>query len=244
MLHIPSAYKGDAPVPLIIDYHAIGGSGQNQLDISLYPEVTDQEGVIMAFPDGLPGPAGTAWNIEVCCINDIKHADDVIFSKEMIADIEKVVCIDSSRIYAVGRSTGGGMAYYLACHAADVFAAVAPAGFDLIQETVDSCVPHRPVTVVSFRGTANLLRPYDGGLSTVVSGYPINLLGAVNTFDKWAALNQCSGTISDVENGCRAYLPPQCEGGVEVWLCTIEGGETQPGDPAIAWPILRAHALP
>lgn len=243
-LHIPSTYKGDAPVPLVVDYHAIGGSGRNQLEISLYPDITDPEGVIMAFPDGLPGPAGTSWNLEVCCVDDLDGVDDIAFSKEMVADIGKAACIDRSRVYAVGRATGGGMAYHLACRAADVFAAVAPAGFDLIRETVDGCVPTRPITVVSFRGTANQLRPYDGGLSNVVSGQPITLLGAVNTFDTWAALNQCTGAISDVENGCRAYLPPQCEGDAEVWLCTIEGGETQPGDPTIAWPILKSHALP
>ena len=65
----------------------------------------------------------------------------------MVTDIEKVACIDPSRVYAVGQSTGGGVAYYLACHAGDVFAAVAPAGFDLIQKTVYSWI------VVFAKGT-------------------------------------------------------------------------------------------
>jgi polyhydroxybutyrate depolymerase len=241
ILHIPPAYTGDVPVPLIIDYHALGATGEIQRERSLYPAVTDSKGVIMAFPNGLSGPAGTAWNFDACCVDNV---DDVAFSKEIIKDVAKIACIDLSRIYAVGKSTGGGMVYYLACHAADVFAAVAPSGFDLLEQTVHNCVPSRPITVVSFRGTANLLRPYEGGDSNVVPGHLITLLGAVPTFEKWAEINECAGMASDVGNGCHSYAPSQCDGDVEVWLCTEQDGEAHPGDPNIAWPILREHRLP
>ena len=44
-----------------------------------------------------------------------------------------MACVDPKRVYAAGFSMGGGMAHYLACHAADVFAAVAPSAFDLLR---------------------------------------------------------------------------------------------------------------
>ena len=138
ILHIPPAYTGEDPVPLIVDYHAVQGTGETQLATSPYPAVTDSDGVIMAFPSGLSGPAGTAWNVEACCVDDV---DDLAFSKEMVSDIATIACIDLSRVYAVGKATGGGMAYHLACRAADVFAAVAPSSFDLLVETVQACVP-------------------------------------------------------------------------------------------------------
>lgn len=241
ILHIPSAYTGDAPVPLIVDYHAVQGTGENQLASSPYPSVTDAEGVIMAFPNGFSGPAGTAWNVGPCCVDDV---DDLAFSKALVLDIATVACIDLSRVYAVGKATGGGMAYHLACQAADVFAAVAPSSFDLLAETVEQCVPARPITVVSFRVTENALIPYDGGASTAVPGHPITFLGAIPTFEKWAELNGCTGTASDAGNGCQSYAPSQCEGGVEVWLCTSPGTESQNGNPSIAWPILKEHRLP
>ena len=241
ILHVPSAYTGEAPAPLIIDYHAVQGTGETQLATSPYPAVTDSEGVIMAFPNGLSGPAGTAWNVEACCVDDV---DDLAFSREMVSDIATIACIDPSRVYAVGKATGGGMAYHLACRAADVFAAVAPSSFDLLAETVDKCVPSRPITVVSFRVTENPLIPYDGGYSTAVPGHPITFLGAVPTFERWAEINGCTGTASDAGDGCQSYGPSQCEGDVEVWLCTSAGTESQNGDPSIAWPILREHSLP
>ncbi len=241
VLHVPAAYKGEAPVPLIVDYHAVQGTGDTQRASSPYPPVTDGEGVIMAFPNGLAGPAGTAWNVGPCCVDNV---DDLAFSKALAADIATFACIDLSRVYAVGKATGGGMAYYLACHAADVFAAAAPSSFDLLAENVDACAPARPITVVSFRVTDNPLIPYEGGRSTAVLGHPITFLGAEATFEKWAELNGCTGTASDEGNGCQSYAAAQCTGGVEVWLCTSPGTESQNGNASIAWSILKQYTLP
>ncbi len=242
VLHIPDTYTGLTPSPLIIDFHALGGSGQNERIVSPYPPVTDAEGVIAAFPTGASIPAfGTAWNIGPCCVDGV---DDGAFAREMVRDIAAFACIDPSRIYAVGISMGGGMANYLACESADLFAAVAPSGFDLLEDTIDDCTPSRPITVVSFRGTADPLVPYGGGYSDLILGHPITFLGAVNTFDEWARINGCTGDPSDMGNGCQAFATAQCAGGVEVILCTDQGGGIAPGDPEIAWPVLKRHTLP
>ena len=71
----------------------------------------------MAFPTGLPGPSGNAWNIGPCCVATV---DDVAFIKALVGQLRATTCIDPKRVYATGFSMGGGMAHYLACHAADV----------------------------------------------------------------------------------------------------------------------------
>lgn len=147
----------------------------------------------MAFPDGARGPAGTAWNVGPCCVADV---DDVAFARAVVAHVQTLACIDPSRVYAVGVLTGGGLSHYLACRAADVFAAVAPAAFDLLEENVDDCAPSRPITVVSFRGTGESRVPYEGGPSSLVPGMPLTFLGARATFEKWAELNGCTGSPS------------------------------------------------
>lgn len=239
VLHVPPTYSGSEPVPLVVDFHGAGESGASERASSPYPELLDREGVVMAFPDGLRGPAGPAWNVGPCCVQD---ADDVAFARALVAQIQQTLCIDPGRIYATGVLTGGGMAHYVACHAADVFAAVAPAAFDLLQENVDDCVPARPIGVVTFRGTADARVPYAGGPSSLVPGMPLTFLGAEGTFERWAAINRCSGPPSPVDdNGCSTYA--SCEGGVEVVLCSKRGGGAEPGDPSIAWPILARHAL-
>jgi polyhydroxybutyrate depolymerase len=172
----------------------------------------------------------------------VADVDDVAFARALVQDVEKVACIDPRRVYAVGTATGGGLAHYLACHAADVFAAVAPAAFDLLEENVGDCRPSRPVTVISFRGTADPLVPYGGGSSAVVLGMPITLLGAQATFKKWADIDQCTDLPSAEDgNGCSSYS--SCQGGVEVILCTKQGGGLEAGNASVAWPVLKRHTL-
>ncbi|WP_437594328.1 alpha/beta hydrolase family esterase [Sorangium sp. So ce1000] len=240
VLHVPAAYDGSKPVPLVVDLHPLGGSGPSERSGSPYPAQTDPEGVIMAFPSGLSGPSGGAWNVGPCCV---KNTDDVAFVKAMVAEIQETACIDPKRIYAVGFSMGGGMSHYLACHAADTFAAVAPAAFDLLQENIGDCKPSRPITVISFRSTGDPIVPYAGGYSAVVSGMPITFLGAKSTLEKWAQINKCTGSPSAEDSkGCSTYS--NCEGGVEVALCTKQGGGHDYGNASVGWPVLKRHTLP
>jgi polyhydroxybutyrate depolymerase len=238
-LHVPSTYDGTRPVPLLLDFHGLATSGGRQQQDSPYPAVTDPDGAVMAFPSGLAGPAGAAWNVGPCCVANV---DDVAFARAIVVQVSATACIDPKRVYAVGFSMGGGMAHYLACHAADVFAAVAPASFDLLQENAGDCQPPRPITVISFRGSDDNLVPYEGGFSSVVPGMPVTFLGAQGSFQKWAEIDRCPGSPSAPDgNGCSAYSG--CAGGVEVVLCTESGGQTY-GDAGIAWPVLKRHPLP
>lgn len=239
VLHVPPAYDGARRVPLIVDFHGMGSSGSSELTSSEFPTVTDPEGVIMAFPDGLKGPLGTAWNLGPCCVADV---DDLGFVRALVAKVQQEACIDAARIYAVGVLTGGGMVYDLACNAADVFAAVAPAAFDLLEENVDACVPTRPITEISFRGTADPRVPYAGGPSSLVPGMPITFLGAQASFARWAQINRCAGDASAPDaNGCSSYTG--CASAVEVTLCTKQGGRDDPADAQLAWPVLKRHTL-
>ena len=239
-LHVPSTYNGTKPVPLVLDFHGLGGNGKDESNSSPYPAQTDPDGVIMAFPTGLAGPGGNAWNVGPCCV---KNTDDVAFAKALVTEIEKTACIDTKRVYAVGFSMGGGMSHYLACHAADVFAAVAPAAFDLLKENVDDCKPTRPISEITFRSTGDQVVNYDGGYSMAVQGMPINFLGAKGTFQKWAQINQCTGAASAADsNGCATYAG--CPSDVEVTLCTKQGGSHEPGNAKVGWPALKKHTLP
>jgi polyhydroxybutyrate depolymerase len=240
VLHVPNKYDGTKPVPLILDFHAQTGSGTSEAASSPYPAQTDGEGVIMAFPSGLAGPLGPSWNVGPCCVDG---ADDLGFARKVVAQVQTLACIDSKRVYAVGLAPGGGMAYLLACKAADVFAAVAPAEWDLLKENVAECTPSRPVTVVAFRGVQDNLVLYEGGPSTFVPSMPVTFLGAQATFKQWAQIDGCTGSPSDPDsNGCSTYS--SCAPGVVVTLCSKPNGGMEPGNPAIAWPVLKQHPMP
>jgi polyhydroxybutyrate depolymerase len=239
-LHVPAAYNGTKAAPLILDFHGLGGNGKGESTSSPYPAQADADGAIMAFPSGLAGPGGNAWNVGPCCIKD---TDDVGFAKALVAEIQKTACIDPKRVYAVGFSMGGGMSHYLACHASDVFAAVAPAAFDLLKENMDDCKPTRPISVIAFRSTGDNVVTYAGGYSMAVQGMPINFLGAKGSFQKWAEINKCTGTASAEDaNGCSTYAG--CPGGTEITLCTKQGGTHEAGNAKVGWPALKKHVMP
>ena len=245
ILHVPSAYTGTTAVPLVLDFHPIGGSASQWRTGSPYPAVIDKEGVISAFPDGLTGPMGQAWNVIGCCVSQVNGADvdDVAFAKAIVADIEKVACIDTKRIYAVGFSMGGGMSNWLACKAPDVFAAAGPASFDLTQQNEAQCTPSRPITVIEWRGKNDTVVAYAGGHSTLVSGMALDFLGAVGTFQKWASIDGCTGNPSAADsNGCQTYS--QCSASVQVTLCTDASGGHEAANAGIVWPILKKYTLP
>lgn len=233
-LHIPTAYDGSKPAPLVVDFHGLGGNGTSEATSNPYRPVIDPEGVVSAYPDGASGTNGTGWNLGPCCTS----TDDVAFAKALVQDVEKAACIDPKRVYAVGYSLGGGMVHVLACKAADVFAAASPAAADLVQQNVDSCVPARPITVFTFRGTADTAVPYGGGS---ISG--LTNIGALATFQQWAKIDQCTGSPSASDsNGCSTYS--SCGGGVQVTLCTKQGGGHDPGTATVSWPVLKKYTLP
>ena len=99
VLHVPAAYGGDKPVPLLIDFHPLGGTGGGQRSQSRYPMQTDPEGVIIAFPSGKQGPSGGAWDVGPCCVADV---DDVALAKALVTEISNSACIDPKRVYAAG----------------------------------------------------------------------------------------------------------------------------------------------
>jgi polyhydroxybutyrate depolymerase len=139
---------------------------------------------------------------------------------------------------------GGGMSHYLACNAADLFAAVAPSAFDLLAAEEEPCMPSRPISVISFRGTADPIVPYAGGASSPPNGLnvTIHFQGAENTFKKWAELNGCTGEPMAGSGGCRTYA--QCKAGTEVTLCTKQGGSHDPGDAKLGWAFMKKHPMP
>ena len=238
ILHVPANYTGTTPVPLVTDWHPILSDFNYEKANSGYQQKADAEGFIVVWPNGI----GNAWNVGPCCTMD-RAVDDVAFARAMIDQITTTACIDPKRIYAVGYSMGGGMSYKLACDAADIIAAVAPAAFQLMEENEWPCQPSRPITVHSFNGTNDFVVPYAGGASTPPNGLNVtnHFLGAQGTFTKWAELDGCTG-MPTVNGECSTYA--QCKDGVEVTLCLKQGGGHDTGDPDVAWNALKKYTLP
>jgi polyhydroxybutyrate depolymerase len=239
ILHVPANYTGKTPVPLVTDWHPILTNDSFEQSFSGFQQKADAEGFIIVFPEG----TDTAWNVGHCCTSS-SSVDDVGFARALIAKLEQQACIDPKRVYAVGYSMGGGMSMKLACEATDIIAAVSTAAFDLMTEQEWPCHPSRPISLISFRSTGDPIVPYTGGATTPPNGLPITVdfLGAVATFQKWGQLDGCTDSPMTTSTGCQTFS--QCKDGVEVTLCTKQGGGHDYGDTDLAWEMLKRHPLP
>ena len=238
VMNVPAAYDGSKAVPLIVDYHAPGGSGAGAyaLDSAYYRPYTEPEGVITLYPDGTSGGTwGPDWNVGPCC----SHSDDTLFTRIMIDSVKARACIDTTRIYAKSFSHTG-MAHHVACFMSEIFAAVAPAAGDLNTTNSARCNPTRPISVIMFRGKKDNVVRYEGKDSGYGDG--LNFLGAERNFLFWAEKNHCTDSATTNADGCREYS--SCEGGTKVVLCADERGGHEPGDGAIGWPFLKQFRLP
>lgn len=233
ILHVPTSYDGQRPVPFIIDLHPLGGSGSQEQGSSGYQRIADAEGLVIAFPNGLDN----AWNVGPCCTNS-RDVDDVGFAKAIVQAVGEQACIDLKRVYAAGFSMGGGMSHYLACQATDTFAAVAPAAFDLLVPEEQTCEPSRPISVLTFRGTQDTTSPFNGGPGP--SGRA-TFEGAYGSFERWREMNGCNDA-NTVDGDCTTY--DQCDDGVEVALCVAEGGGHATGNANVGWAFLKRFSLP
>ena len=126
--------------------------------------------------------------------------NDKLFTSDLIAYMRDKFCIDNSRIYASGKSDGGGFVGTLACspdHGGDFAAFAAASGaFYTNVDAETPCHPARsPLPILEFHGTADIVIPYDGG-----SRHKEPLPSIPHWLARWAGhkRNGCEGPKSNV----------------------------------------------
>src|SRR5262249_32276198 len=83
LLHVPASYTGKTPVPLVLDFHDTASNSALERGNSGYAALSDQEGFIVAYPQGID----SSWNIGPCCTTS-RTVDDLGFAKAVVAKIE------------------------------------------------------------------------------------------------------------------------------------------------------------
>lgn len=111
------------------------------------------------------------------------------FALELLDHIQSRYCVDTSRIYAAGKSNGGGFTGVLACDAVATtrIAAFAPVSgafyLDANQQPLP-CNPSRtPIPLMEFHGWRDKTIPYGGGINTRGNA---NSTSIVTYVDDWA----------------------------------------------------------
>ncbi len=248
----PRDYDRETPTPLLVLLHGYGASGAIQ---DLYFGTTRaarDRGWLLVLPDGtMDGSGRRFWNASTACCNFAgSTVDDVTYIRGLIEEMKEHFNVDASRVYLLGHSNGGFMAYRMACDAADVVTAVASlAGAAEGDETL--CDPARPISVLQIHGTADATIAYTGG-GFGGATYP----GARDSVEGYAARAGCTDSelgenidfTSDIpgdETTVRTWTA--CDAGLGAELWSIAGGSHIPAlaDGAIERTLdwLGSHSL-
>lgn len=157
-----------ARAPLVVVLHGEGASAEQARDDLGWNAVADHEGFVVAYPEGVDH----GWNAgPSCCFPNNAGVNDVGFLNEALSILTKQDLIDRSRVYAVGFSAGGSMAYTWECAHPGLLAGIGPVDADLLIE----CRDHAPVTVAAVYGGTDRLVP------------PVDIAAAARVAAPWAA---------------------------------------------------------
>jgi len=244
--YIPSSYTGSEEVPLLFSFHGLGSNGIDQIDLTKFDVLAEQEGFIAVFPNAtvldpadypscaeylpdLPG-AEIQWNMGA--LGSLQYCagiDDVGFVSDMVDWFETNYNIDESRIYATGMSNGAMFSYLLAFNLTGTFAGIAPVCSPM---TLNLGGNTTPITVIVMMGTADPIVPYEGYGSLNVT------YSTDETIAYWRGVdNTTTGPVETVwgptsrdSTVVHRYVYSGGTDGTEVILFKVEGGgHTWPG---------------
>jgi len=220
-IHLPTNYHRFRPTPLILTF---GGRGEASQAIEGYTGFDDLD-AIAVYPDGLPGDKGeTAWEGAPYQ----PPSDDVLFVSDLLDHLQATLCVDPFRIYADGKSNGGGFTALLACRLDHRIAAFGMVSGAFYPQSTVGCPPRRPVSLVEFHGTADTVINYDGDASRLGSTLP----AIMDWVAGWADRDHCAATPTSSDIGTDvvrfAYRDCARHASVEHYR-VIGGGHTWPG---------------
>jgi poly(3-hydroxybutyrate) depolymerase len=178
-IDVPLEYNRDRtrPWPLILDFHGASHTSVEQYNNSRYFAVAGSDKYIVVYPQG----RGNVWEGASYSIDGV---DDLRFVADLLDHLQSIYCIDSDRIYASGKSNGGGFVDMLACsEEGDNFAAFAMASAALYSDNsfektkFGNCSKSR--AILESHGGKDKTTPYEGQPASKGNG------GATPDIQKW-----------------------------------------------------------
>jgi poly(3-hydroxybutyrate) depolymerase len=119
ILRLPPGYDGKKPWPVIFAFHGAGNQDATTFDTGFGFKAANGSKAVLVFGEALPRPqGGRSWMIDT--------AANMAFMDALVDWLKSNVCIDVSRLFATGQSSGGYFSQTLGCQRGHVFRAVAP----------------------------------------------------------------------------------------------------------------------
>lgn len=211
--------------PVLVLLHPRDETPEQMANIAAAGRLAAEEGAWVLLPEG----SGRTWSDR----HYLEFVDDVGFLTALLDQVIPQHRLDASRVYFAGFSNGGYMAERFACDRAERVAGIATVGAPLRDSVGERCALTRPMSVIQFHGTEDVVVPY-----------PTLLLrsGAIDGARYWAGRAGCA-----IDAPIDSVLPNResvditrvrlrqyggCTAGTDVRLYTIDGGgHNWPGSP-------------
>ncbi|KAJ5611173.1 hypothetical protein N7510_007892 [Penicillium lagena] len=165
LISIPPLYDSETPTPVILSYHGGDRTADDQLQLDQLTNPDFNTRAFVVYPQGI----NNKWQgVPGDTTNDIQFTDDIL------KQIDSKYCIDTTRVWATGKSDGGGFCNVLACNTemSTRFAAFAPVSGAYYIDTL-SCMPstvdipcnasRKDIPFLAFHGGNDTTISYWGG---------------------------------------------------------------------------------
>nr|POE72920.1 putative feruloyl esterase c [Quercus suber] len=209
-VNVPSDYNDDLEKrwPLILDFHGNSRNGTFQYNNSMFYTSELGRQYLAVYPEGV----NMSWQGPLYAIEGV---NDLQFTTDLLAHLNSTYCIDSSRIYASGKSNGGGFVDTLACSEnGDQFAAFAMAAAALYTDNSRrSCNTSR--AILEAHGLDDTTIPYSGG-----TGLGGDLPDVRDWVTWWSERNGCSSSA-------RAHIDEISDASIASYTCDGNANVTQ-----------------
>lgn len=202
LLDIPAGYDGSTAQPIVFGFHGATTSGEffrSPFYGNLLSTMADV--AIVVHPDALGNP--TQWSNT--------DGADVAFFDALLAALQSELCIDESRVFATGHSSGGFFTNTLGCQRGDVLRAIAPVSAG------------GPFTFGGNGCTGEVAAWIAHGENDMT----VEFAQGESSRDRWLASNGCDETSSPVPPApCQEYSG--CDAGLPVRWCVYQDGHNWP----------------
>jgi polyhydroxybutyrate depolymerase len=195
-LTFPESYDGTRPYPVLMAFHGCGqGNRGTKLEDTEWIRLTDDTPFETEYVRAVPisESTGGCWS----------YNTDVSRVKAMFDDLKQDHCVDTSRIFATGHSSGAQFVVQilLQSHTSDAehlgFKAVAPVAAS------DYGPMKGPIPVMYIQGKMDAERGNGDGHETVEKFRAANSCG--NTSQPYAPVMGCQSGATAVNPGCVSY---------------------------------------
>lgn len=247
-VHVPRAYDGKTPLPVVVMLHGGGGTSQAAITETGWSAKAEEDGFLAVFPNAAARdpsqPSSFARNPQLWndgsgrFYADQETSDDVAFLNAMLDEVLANFAVDARRVFFTGFSNGASMTFRFAAEAPGRVAAIAPVAGACWQESPNL---ERPVPMLYLTGTADPLNLIGGGVPKTLGGAsdPVRAKPKPPVRDsirKWAKACGCPELPSDVSEGdgvrTETYVPGA--GGAQVVFIAVDGlGHTWPGGQSL-----------